>query len=189
MIIENGRGSVSPILIDFGLSKHYNKKGEATSTVRIMATSDGYSPIEQYQGIETFSPTADIYALAATYLYCITGKNPTRSADIRPGEIEHLLKGIISESSANALLKAMKPSQYELTQSVKDFMSELCPNDRAGNWDIETDNNITDPLFFRKKNSASFVTKLKSFFSKKERKKIKLLDIPCLLNTSDSADE
>lgn len=170
---------VSPTLIDFGLSKHYDKKGKATSTIRVMATSDGYSPVEQYQGIETFQPTADIYALAATYVYCVIGDDPRKSADIRPGEIRDLLQGKVSGSALTALLNAMKPSQYERTQSVRGFMSQLCPNEDSENWDIESDNNITDPVFFRKKRreTKSFISKLKSLFIG-IKKHSKLLEIP-----------
>ena len=178
MIVENGRGVVSPTLIDFGLSKHYDKKGKATSTIRVMATSDGYSPVEQYQGIETFQPTADIYALAATYVYCVTGDDPRKSADIRPGEIRELLQGKVSESVLATLLNAMKPSQYERTQSVREFMSQLCPDEDSENWDVECDNNITDPIFFRKReNTKSFFSRLKNIFFGKE-KSPKLLDMP-----------
>lgn len=178
MIVENERGLISPTLIDFGLSKHYDKKGNATSSVRFMAKSDGYSPVEQYQGIETFQPTADIYALTATFVYCITGEDPKKSADIRPGEIRQLLHGKVSNSCLSALLNGMNPSQYERTQSVREFMSELCPNEDSENWDVETDNNITDPIFFRKKkDNKSFISKLKRFFTGKENIS-KLLEIP-----------
>lgn len=178
MIVENERNRVSPTLIDFGLSKHYDKKGQATSSIRVMATSDGYSPVEQYQGIETFQPSADIYALVATYVYCITGNDPKKSADIRPGEIRQILQGKVSESTLTALLNGMKPSQYERTQSVREFMSQLCPSEDSDNWDVECDNNITDPLFFKKKEKKkSFISKLKNIFIGK-KKCSKLLPIP-----------
>lgn len=68
IILDSKKGN-RPVLIDFGLSKHYDKKGEATSTIRITGCSDGYSPIEQYVGITTFSPKADVYALAAVVFH------------------------------------------------------------------------------------------------------------------------
>lgn len=58
---------VVPVLIDFGLAKHYDEKGKPTSRIRNLGCSDGYAPIEQYTGIYTFTPQADVYALAATY--------------------------------------------------------------------------------------------------------------------------
>ncbi|MDE6464051.1 MAG: protein kinase [Muribaculaceae bacterium] len=86
MLAVNEDGSLRPVLIDFGLSKHYNEDGSATSTVNTMAFSDGYAPVEQYMGIRTFSPTADVYALGATMLFAATGQNPSRSGDWPGGE-------------------------------------------------------------------------------------------------------
>lgn len=78
----SGNAVMRPVLIDFGLSKHYDASGHATSTVNTLGCSDGYAPLEQYAGITTFSPSADIYALAATVLFCLTGKDPRRSPDM-----------------------------------------------------------------------------------------------------------
>lgn len=78
----SGNAVMRPVLIDFGLSKHYDASGHATSTVNTLGCSDGYAPLEQYAGITTFSPSADIYALAATVLFCLTGKDPCRSPDM-----------------------------------------------------------------------------------------------------------
>lgn len=81
---ENGDGKpvVRPVLIDFGLSKHYDKSGNATSTINTLGCSDGYVPVEQYAGITKFSPEADVYALAATLLFCLTSKNPKKSTEL-----------------------------------------------------------------------------------------------------------
>ncbi|MDE6464724.1 MAG: serine/threonine protein kinase, partial [Muribaculaceae bacterium] len=68
MLHQDDEGHTVPVLIDFGLSKHYNEDGSATSKVNTMGCSDGYAPSEQYQGITTFSPAADVYALGATML-------------------------------------------------------------------------------------------------------------------------
>lgn len=65
-----GMENTQPVLIDFGLAKHYDKAGHVTSTLRTQGCSDGYSPIEQYVRIDRFSPTADVYALGATLFLC-----------------------------------------------------------------------------------------------------------------------
>lgn len=44
-----------PVLIDFGLSKHYDDKGKPTSAICIQGCSDGYAPMEQYLGINAFT--------------------------------------------------------------------------------------------------------------------------------------
>lgn len=91
---ESGTKFLRPVLIDFGLSKHYDEGGRPTSTLKTLGCSDGYSPIEQYGGITTFSPASDIYALAATCLFCLTGKDPAKSTELfrkdLPGQIAAL---------------------------------------------------------------------------------------------------
>lgn len=191
MIVESN-GKVHPVLIDFGLSKHYDKKGKATSTVRVQATSDGYAPIEQYQGIDTFQPTADIYALAATFIFCITGSDPKKSADIRPGELRRQLEADLTPNTLMAILNGMEPSQYERTQDVRSLLSELCPQEDCDNWDVENDNNITDPIFFRKKNpSESLLKRIKNVFKSKgkaikgkelESRKLEIPDVSIIIS-------
>ena len=111
MLAEGADGGVRPVLIDFGLSKHYDEHGNATSTVNTCGASDGYAPVEQYQGISTFSPAADVYALGATMLACATGRRPSPSANWLPGEpaatiaalpVDDGLKSAITRAMANA---------------------------------------------------------------------------------------
>ncbi|MBD5324842.1 MAG: serine/threonine protein kinase [Bacteroides sp.] len=72
-----------PILIDFGLSKQYDMNGDATSTL-MHAVSQGYSPIELYNAgsITSFSPQIDVYSLAATLFYLVTGTVPPQASSI-----------------------------------------------------------------------------------------------------------
>ena len=41
MLEPTDDGSVRPVLIDFGLSKHYDKEGHATSTINSFGYSEG----------------------------------------------------------------------------------------------------------------------------------------------------
>ena len=71
------------VLIDFGISKHYDGGGEATSTTTV-GYSAGYSPIEQMTpgGLKQFTPSTDIYALGATIYKIISGTKPPASTDL-----------------------------------------------------------------------------------------------------------
>lgn len=100
------RSDDEPILIDFGLSKQYDKSGDATSTL-IQGTSRGYSPMELYNmgSIATFSPQTDVYSLAATLYYLVTGKVPPSAAEVYDEGIT--LPSSVSPSTANATRSAM----------------------------------------------------------------------------------
>jgi WD40 repeat protein/predicted Ser/Thr protein kinase len=65
------------VLIDFGIAKHYNEEGDATSTA-IAAKSAGFAPPEQYTttNLENFTPVTDIYAVGATLYFCLTDTVP-----------------------------------------------------------------------------------------------------------------
>ncbi|MDE6235797.1 MAG: serine/threonine protein kinase [Muribaculaceae bacterium] len=177
MIIERD-GNVSPKLIDFGLSKHYNRNGQPTSTIRVVATSDGYSPIEQYQGITDFQPTADIYALSATIVYSLTGKDPNKSADVRPGEFRKLLQDVVSTPTLEGLLNALKPGRYERTQSIRELADSLYHEDRIETWDIDSDTNPTDPLLFKSGKKRSILSTFKNIFVGSKVRKKEYLPMP-----------
>ena len=72
-------GGTRPVLIDFGQSKHFRTDGSSTSTVNVKGATAGFAPAEQYDGIRTFSPTADVYSLGATMMACLTGTTPPRA--------------------------------------------------------------------------------------------------------------
>lgn len=97
MLEQEENGNIRPVLIDFGLSKHYDNTGHATSTINTFGYSEGYAPAEQYRGITTFSPAADIYALGATLWHCLTGKTPAPALDLRAGELAATLPDNVSE--------------------------------------------------------------------------------------------
>lgn len=97
MLEQEENGNIRPVLIDFGLSKHYDDTGHATSTINTFGYSEGYAPAEQYRGITTFSPGADIYALGATLWHCLTGKTPAPALDLRAGELAATLPAGVSE--------------------------------------------------------------------------------------------
>ena len=94
MLATDEDDHVRPTLIDFGLSKHYGRDGKPTSTINTLGCSDGYAPIEQYGGITTFSPSADVYALGATMLFCLTGKDPKKSTEFLDDEKKALLASL-----------------------------------------------------------------------------------------------
>ncbi len=122
---EEEFGSMTPVLIDFGLAKHYDEQGRPTSRIRNLGCSEGYAPIEQYTGIYTFTPQADVYALAATLLYLLTGRDPVIASDQSEAKILAILPDIVSIRVKNAIVAAMKMLKEERIQSVSTFMGML----------------------------------------------------------------
>jgi serine/threonine protein kinase len=71
MIEESGRLR----LIDFGIARTA-LAGDKTSTFLQGTGTSGFSPIEQYGGVQSTDQRSDIYALGATLYYLLTGKIP-----------------------------------------------------------------------------------------------------------------
>lgn len=107
MLTRRPDGSVRPVLIDFGLAKHYDKEGNATSRMRSFGYSAGYAPIEQYGGIAKYSPQSDVYSLAATLLFALRG-TPTEPAHELVGtDIATLVPEAVSSPTRQSIATAM----------------------------------------------------------------------------------
>ena len=124
MLTTAPQGGLMPVLIDFGLSKHYDESGTPTSTINTLACSDGYSPIEQYGGITTFSPTADIYSLGATMLFTLTGRDPRKSTEMTPAELNASL-ATIPPAIAQLLAAMMNSNRQNRPQTAGEVLAYL----------------------------------------------------------------
>ena len=119
-----------PVLIDFGLSKHFEESGEPESSTSIGLGTPGYAPIEQvdYTGGAEFQPTLDIYALGATLYKSLTGQTPPTASTVlnRPTLLhDRLSQAGVSEGTRNVVLKAMQPLKNARPQTVKEFLSMM----------------------------------------------------------------
>jgi serine/threonine protein kinase len=154
ILTQNEEGEWRPVLIDFGLSKHYDKKGHATSSLTVAGCTDGFAPTEQYQGLTEFTPQADVYALAATLLFLLSAKWPVKSADINADKIRASLPDTVSQKVVEAIVSAMRADKNERTKSVAEFANDL-------GLDICT--NVTMPIEIR--GSASVLKNLRKQIS------------------------
>ena len=114
------------ILIDFGLSKHYDEQGGQTSSTPV-GISHGYAPLEQYKqgGVSTFSPSTDIYSLGATLYKLLTGTTPPEADDVNENGLSFPSNVHISESIKKAIVYAMQPKRKDRPQSIEEFLKTL----------------------------------------------------------------
>ena len=119
-------GEVIPVLIDFGIAKHFDRHGKPTSRPIAKGASDGYAPMEQYTEITKFAPEIDIYALGATLYFCLTNTNPPKAFDIPSNDT--LLAKLpidVSQRVKDAIVNAMQRSSYDRTKTVQSFLSSI----------------------------------------------------------------
>lgn len=141
------------ILIDFGISKHYDQEGGQTSNTPV-GISKGFTPLEQYRqdGINKFSPCTDIYSLGATFYYLLTGKIPPEAAILMNNGFpeEKLYEQNVSKQSINAIRQAMSPMKKARPQSIGDFLKNIDNNPNE-----EKENKLNDGHIIKVKTSTS----------------------------------
>ena len=125
MVRKNGE----IVLIDFGLSKVYDKNDVVQSSVNIGAHYPGFAPIEQTIFKKGFTATLDIYALGANFYRLLTGENPPEAEVILAegfDSLEQKLKNIgISKNIVNIVKKTLEPSPKDRFQTVDEFINAL----------------------------------------------------------------
>ncbi len=149
MIVDTADGKQRPVLIDFGLSKHYNDDGSATSTIAQGGFSEGFSPREQYGLIKTFTPTADVYAIGATMLYCLTAKRLESSLTLTDEDIVNAIPTTVSPKLHDALIGALALHHKNRTADAGALLSTL-PSIKA-----DTDNDTKTKLITNNKRTKN----------------------------------
>ncbi|WP_420493263.1 TonB family protein [Segatella copri] len=134
-ILLDDKGSA--MLIDFGISKGYTEEGHQTSSTPV-GISAGYAPLEQYQqNLQDFSPATDVYGLAATLFYLLTGKNPPEASIVLNEGIGDKPIGI-SDTVWHAIEQGMNPRKKDRVQTVKNYLALLDNDVCCYNTDEET---------------------------------------------------
>lgn len=118
------------VLIDFGLSKQYDDKGEPESSTSVGLGTPGYAPVEQanYHEHCGLPATLDIYALGATMMKMLTGieQMPTASEVLNDGfpTILFRQKGVSAQLTA-VVQKAMSPLKKDRYQTMNEMKAAL----------------------------------------------------------------
>lgn len=125
-ILLNAKGEA--VLIDFGISKHYDESGGQTSSTPV-GISKGYAPLEQGRDgdVSQFKPSTDIYALGATLYYLVTGNVPPEASLVYEDGLDR--PNGISERIWHVIEYSMQPRRKDRPQSIKKFLALFDNND------------------------------------------------------------
>lgn len=129
-------GGKMPVLIDFGLAKHFDEHGQPESSTTVGAGTPGYAPMEQshYRGNDNNPWPLDIYALGGTTYKMLTGLRPPSAPDIYNDGFpdSELKKAGVSDMTIEIVRKSMSPlkddryqTANEMQQSIDRHLAEL----------------------------------------------------------------
>ena len=115
-------------ILDLGAAKDLNKNSGVSS---MQVAKGGFSPPEQYFQQGTSGPCTDIYALAATAYYAITGNKPISAIDrMNKDDLNWnaLEMKNVPDNVIRALRKAMSLNSQDRQQSMEEFAAQLTMN-------------------------------------------------------------
>ena len=147
MMMGDG-ASAKPVLIDFGQAVYF-ENGKPKRNKGIGGYSRGFSPLELKQTVAEFQPSLDIYALAATLLYMLTGKEPCDASDQSVHKIYRALPEDVSQNTMDAIICGMQKDSLCHPQTILDFQNilQMGKTQIGGGSDTGTGGPIvTDPI-------------------------------------------
>ena len=121
MVLADG----SMKILDLGAAKDVSAGSGGPSAAVV---KNGFSPFEQYAQRGSAGPWSDVYAMAATMVYSLTGKLPVSAIDRAAGEeLDWNLPELqaLPVSVRSALQKAMEISMQNRIQSMDAFLQAL----------------------------------------------------------------
>lgn len=147
-------------LLDFGAAKEFHtinntntmepNKGQPYTVV----LKYGFAPIEQYKTCGIQGPWTDIYAIAATIYYMITGKKPINAIDRLSGDLIELPCNMgckITHDQQMTLMKGMAVQPQGRYQSAEEFRCALKSvrgqEEEQPNPEIRKSNSVQQQIF------------------------------------------
>ena len=121
-----------PVLIDFGSFRKYKPNGKLDTKKTARCVTDGFSPKEQYDGIDTFTPQADVYSLGATLFYMLTGNTPVEAEEMSKKWVYLNVPRGVSEQTTEVLANAMAKSADDRIESVSKMVIKEDDEEKKG---------------------------------------------------------
>lgn len=125
-IMRRPDGSI--VVIDFGLSKQFDDKGEAESSSNVGLGTPGYAPTEQVEhNGKLFAPWLDIYALGGVLFKMLTAKTPPPASEVLNTGLPlvDLKKRGTSKKTLTLLKNMMNPLWKQRIASVDNLLKQL----------------------------------------------------------------
>ncbi|BAY42194.1 serine/threonine protein kinase (plasmid) [Nostoc sp. NIES-2111] len=176
------------VLIDFGIAREY-KQGDLTTHTNFI--SEGYSPIEQHYPTEQQAPYTDVYSLAATLYFAVTGESPPNAHRRHYNLIQYETDPLIAANRINpqlneqvntAVIQGMALNPEARPQNMKAWL-DLLPNN-----EMSHQNHVKNHVYANTKpgntlliNSAS--EKVKILIKRQSYKSLRILCLAGLLMT------
>lgn len=152
MMVRHGN-TIKPVLIDFGQAMYF-VNGKPKKDKGIRGYSKGYSPLELKQNVNTFSPSLDIYSLAATLLYMLSGVDPCDAEEQSIHKIYKTLPESVSSNTMDAIICGLLKDAADRPNDIASFQNILehgkpstangSSSNNAGDGRIPTDTIIPD---------------------------------------------
>lgn len=123
MMVRHGN-TIKPVLIDFGQAMYF-VNGKPKKDKGIRGYSKGYSPLELKQNVSTFSPSLDIYSLAATLLYMLSGVDPCDAEEQSIHKIYKTLPESVSSNTMDAIICGLLKDAADRPNDIASFQNIL----------------------------------------------------------------
>lgn len=142
-LIRSGK-ELTPVLFSLYSTLHFSDDGLREWILPAMNCEEGYAPPEQYGAIDHFYPQTDVYAMAATLVYALSGRSLPDSRTITEETIRDTLPPALPETLAQAIINALDPDVKQRTSSISNFREELREFFR-NMYDVTTRKTSADP--------------------------------------------
>ncbi len=144
----NQNGKNYPVLFSLYSTIGFDEQGMRQWNLPVMSCEDGFAPPELYQSMDHFSPTIDIYSLAATVVFSLSGRSLPPAPEVTEEIIRATLPPETPENRVQALINALNPDPSQRTQSITIFREELSgfynKNQRKTRLEIEEEQQSED---------------------------------------------